>query len=470
MDAINTKVTGNTLLASEWNQPMSEILNIFEAYGITPSNVDLNQLGKALSNKATTGDFFTDSGVVNAYVLSSLTTNQNPTGLTAGMRVRFFTSNPNTSAATVNVTATGVKNISSTYGSLTPLVTGDMGDYNELVYDGTRFYLDISVVVNSRLAEDNAQRIKDMIMRNWSRWASTDATTDWKAVAFSPSLNVYAMLGVFGTSFSNYSYDGRKWVNGGTVAANSWKGMCWAEGLGLFVAVSSDGTNRVITSTTGISWTTRTAASATNWSGVAWSESLALLVAVSTGSTNAVMTSTDGTTWTSRNAATSEQWTTIVWAEELSLFVSTAQTGIDCVMTSPDGITWTTRTGAEANDWRGLAWSPELGLLAAVAPSGATYQIMTSSDGITWTGRVPPSSKFYHAIAWSPALGAFVAVSYGTGSGFESLKSTDGITWENFTIGGGQGLLSWNAIIWSTEMGRFLAVGGASSYPVSTSL
>ncbi len=109
MEDLNDKTPGSELTAAQWNQPMSELQNLFEAFSIAASAGDLNQVGKALVNLIATADFYTDSGAADAYVLSSNATNQNPTAYFTGMRIRFSPDNANTTTSTVNVTGLGVK-------------------------------------------------------------------------------------------------------------------------------------------------------------------------------------------------------------------------------------------------------------------------------------------------------------------------------------------------------------------------
>jgi len=152
MDVVN-KVTGDTLEAVEFNQSISELQNVIEGENISLANNDLNQLGKALANKSTTGNFYTDSGSPNTYILSSLSQNQNPTAYRNGMTVRFVASNTNTGASTIDVTGLGVKAIKYVVGRLpnvgdtlvTPanMVTGYIivGNTYEAIYNGTDFII-----------------------------------------------------------------------------------------------------------------------------------------------------------------------------------------------------------------------------------------------------------------------------------------------------------------------------------------
>lgn len=111
MQDLNDKITGNTLSAAEWNEVPSEIQNVIEGLGIVLSGADLNQLGKAIAGYVANGNFYTDSGVADAYVLTTVGSKQSLTAYTDGAAFEFITSNVNTGASTVNVAGLGVKDI-----------------------------------------------------------------------------------------------------------------------------------------------------------------------------------------------------------------------------------------------------------------------------------------------------------------------------------------------------------------------
>jgi len=117
MEDLNDKITGGTLSAAEWNQVPSEIQNVIEGLGITLSSGDVNQLGKAIAGYVANGNFYTDSGAANAYVLTKIGSKQTLTGYTDGATFEFIADNPNTGASTVNVAGLGVKNIKLSDGT-----------------------------------------------------------------------------------------------------------------------------------------------------------------------------------------------------------------------------------------------------------------------------------------------------------------------------------------------------------------
>jgi hypothetical protein len=140
MRNISTKITGDNLSADEFNDIPTEIENIVLSTGQALTSSDLNQLGKAAGHYAAYGDFYTDSGVANAYVLTAVGSMKPPTSYVSGMRIRFKPGNANTTASTINVSTLGVKNIKKGDGSTDPS-SGDIAASRdiELVYDGTSF-------------------------------------------------------------------------------------------------------------------------------------------------------------------------------------------------------------------------------------------------------------------------------------------------------------------------------------------
>lgn len=140
MEQLNNKVDGaggaqGSLPATEWNQVPSELQNIITQLGLSLSAGDLNQLGKAIAGYVANGDFYTDGGAANAYVLTVIGSKQRAPAYTDGFRVRFIPDNTNTGASTINVGALGVKSIVNSAGAAlagNEIVSGVM---TELFFD-----------------------------------------------------------------------------------------------------------------------------------------------------------------------------------------------------------------------------------------------------------------------------------------------------------------------------------------------
>ena len=148
MQLLNDKVDGsggpeNILPAAEWNQLPTELQNIITALGMTLSNGDLNQLGKALAGYVANGAFYTDSGIADAYVLNTVGGKQSLPEYTDGAEVEFIATNPNTGAATVNVTGNGVKNIKIN-GGIDPSA-GDINGRTILKFDGANDWFELEL-------------------------------------------------------------------------------------------------------------------------------------------------------------------------------------------------------------------------------------------------------------------------------------------------------------------------------------
>jgi hypothetical protein len=145
MSDFNTsKIDGNTLQSIEWNQ-LADVDNFVISSSQTPSTSNLDQLAIASARYSSGGQFFTDSGTANAYVLTPVSPFKSPVSVGAGegyfngMTIMFRAGNANSGASTVNVNGAGVKNLKKTDG--TNVATGDILTSVDVVfrYDGTDF-------------------------------------------------------------------------------------------------------------------------------------------------------------------------------------------------------------------------------------------------------------------------------------------------------------------------------------------
>lgn len=140
MRNIPTQVVGGILTPGEFNDIPDELEHAITDSGQTLTSADLYQLSKAMSAYAAGGDFYTDSGAADAYVLSTVGAKQGPPVYFNGMRCRFRPTANNTGASTVNVDGIGVANIKLADGASNP-AAGDISTASdcEIVYDGTNF-------------------------------------------------------------------------------------------------------------------------------------------------------------------------------------------------------------------------------------------------------------------------------------------------------------------------------------------
>lgn len=141
MQDLNDKVTTGTLTAAEWNEMPSELQNVITQLGIALSGGDFDQVGKAIAGYVGAGDFYTETGVANAYIASVIGGKQGPkvplVAVHDGLQVRFRPGNTNTGASTINVNGHGIVPLTKEDG--TALVAGDLLTVRDAIcrYDQT---------------------------------------------------------------------------------------------------------------------------------------------------------------------------------------------------------------------------------------------------------------------------------------------------------------------------------------------
>jgi hypothetical protein len=164
MDIVS-KINGNTLSATEFNQVPIELEALQTSSGQTSSDAILNQVSIATSRYAA-NNFYIDSGAANAYILSLAASMTNPVsavvgqGYFVGMTIRFRAGNANSGASTVNVNSAGVKNLKRADGT-TDLAAGDILTTQDSVfrYNGTSFILQKSFVAFRAFRDTSTQTI-----------------------------------------------------------------------------------------------------------------------------------------------------------------------------------------------------------------------------------------------------------------------------------------------------------------------
>jgi len=117
MQALNGKINGSTVTATEWNQMPSELQNIITALGQTLSSGDLEQLGKGVSGYVAASNHYAVAGTANALVLTSTNSLQILPILNDGTEVRFRANVNNTGATTIDVDGLGVLSLINSDGS-----------------------------------------------------------------------------------------------------------------------------------------------------------------------------------------------------------------------------------------------------------------------------------------------------------------------------------------------------------------
>lgn len=97
-DPDQTKITSDLL-----NGLIGTNRKLVDSSGVTEDESSDDMISEALGRYASGGVFFADSGVANAYVLSSPLSFTTPGAYFRGMRILFYATHDNTAASTVNV-------------------------------------------------------------------------------------------------------------------------------------------------------------------------------------------------------------------------------------------------------------------------------------------------------------------------------------------------------------------------------
>lgn len=126
MRDIPTKAPDDKYFSAEFNSPNDEQKNMVTQSGQTLNDLDNNQFSKAVTNYVASSDFYTDSSVAaDVYTLVAVETNQSPTLLLDGLRLRFVPANTNTGPSTVSIPGLGAVPIKK-YGVFADLVAEDL--------------------------------------------------------------------------------------------------------------------------------------------------------------------------------------------------------------------------------------------------------------------------------------------------------------------------------------------------------
>ncbi len=142
MQDFETKVvdgagTTGKLLATEFNQVATELENFRTAGGLSADAGVLNQLARSTTSHVLRGNFYTDSGTANAYVLTPVGSFVPPTSYANGQLFRFIATNNNTGASTINIASIGVTNLVRRDGSALRPRDIQVNDYIEAYSTGS---------------------------------------------------------------------------------------------------------------------------------------------------------------------------------------------------------------------------------------------------------------------------------------------------------------------------------------------
>lgn len=176
MKQVPTKITSDTYSSTEFNElPSQELQNTVLGSGQALTSADLNQLGKAISIYAGAGDFYTESGSANVYVLSPIGTparQVSPT-LIDGLRVRFLAGNDNTGASTINLNGIGA---SEALQNGSPLTGGEIlaGDIIEAIFSTVS--VGFEIVNKAPSSKDSISGLKSLLKAQLKTGVIVDVT------------------------------------------------------------------------------------------------------------------------------------------------------------------------------------------------------------------------------------------------------------------------------------------------------
>jgi len=187
MRDIPTQITGGNFAADDFNDIPNELEGAILSTGQTLSSADLYQLAKAVAAYSAGGDYYTDSGTADNYVLTPVGSKKSPPAYFAGMKIRFRAGANNTGACNANAGALGVKSIKLADGTTDP----QAGDINilcdtTLVYDGTN--LRIEGIKKSRLDVVGNIAVGGIVEKTMSRIYSNELSAAVTSLTI-PSLN-----------------------------------------------------------------------------------------------------------------------------------------------------------------------------------------------------------------------------------------------------------------------------------------
>jgi hypothetical protein len=133
---LSDKILGGNLTADEWNEVAKELENLITDTGNSLSDLDLDQIGKAIAGMVAASDYYTAGGTANALTATKIGAKQAPrTGaldaVHDGLRVRLRPGAVNTGAATLAFNGEAAKDIKRENGNA--LSAGDLDTTRDAV-------------------------------------------------------------------------------------------------------------------------------------------------------------------------------------------------------------------------------------------------------------------------------------------------------------------------------------------------
>lgn len=178
---LETKVTGETLSASEWTDIPNELKSLIEGIGLALSGGDLSQIEKAIAQYVGTSQFMAVGGSSTVITLAAIGSKQAPIALQNGLLVRW---RPGQScpggAITLNVGGLGAKSLTDEAGVNLGVGVYDATKDAKARYDlsGDRFHFIPEIPINQGV---NLIENSDAI--HWSHLAEQDLSADLEITA-----------------------------------------------------------------------------------------------------------------------------------------------------------------------------------------------------------------------------------------------------------------------------------------------
>ena len=263
----------------------------------------------------------------------------------------------------------------------------------------------------------------NMTQGNNNAWIqrTLPSTSNWWAVTFGAGKFVAV---VNNNNIGAVSTDGITWSATGLASSGLWRALAY--GAGLFVAVSTASTSTYMTSTDGVSWVNRSFPTSHMRFNIVYNGSMFCTTGYST---TIASLSTDGITWTQGTLPLTTEWFSLTYGGGKFLTVA-ADTQYTAVSTN--GITWTRGTLPSLQSWTTCGWINNK-YCAFCSQTG----VATSNDGITWVqGTLPVSGVGWYNTAYGNGI---LVVPPSGGSANLGVYTTDGITWNSFTINSNTG-------------------------------
>jgi len=272
-------------------------------------------------------------------------------------------------------------------------------------------YLQLQFSSSNFLNSDAMPSILPPVSTNASICLRFDATPLTTACGFGPSDIVIDF------TFANLSrIDRFQWANP-LPQGNTFLDVTWSDSHEMYVAVGQNGT--IATSSNGISWVNRNVLTDERYFSI--SQNNGTYVAVTT---NAIHSSKDNIFWeiTDTKVGASDSFSEVIWDGSKFVVVGRRFSSGLLIDTSVDGFSWTQSYPTGEERLSHIATNAGASLYVGLSNSSSS-RIVTSTDLQTWTPITILPTKILYSITWGG--GQFVAV----GASGTILTSSNGLDW-----------------------------------------